>query len=110
MRSSTNILDLVANDLASWLDEVGTQLAEAMSSGGAAPFAAQLTEQQKLDYYRQALFGPDGSPNLQGRAKEMARLGPENFSMVFRAVIKAHPELSVPPPPLGAPIPVGPLG
>lgn len=115
-RRSSNVLDLVAEDLALWVDEVAGQLVEAMSAGGTAPFAAQITEQQKMDYYLSQLFNPDGTPNLQGRAKEMQRLGPENFAMVFKAVIKAHPNLAIPAPPPGAPIPtpfdagIGPQG
>jgi hypothetical protein len=99
------MLDTVAADLSLWLDEVGNQLAEAMMSGGTAPFAAQLTEADKLRYYTAHLFNPDGTPNMQGRAQEMQRLGPENFAMTFKAVLKANPHLAVPPPPEGAAIP-----
>lgn len=108
-RQSSNMLDLVAEDLSLWLDEVGGQLAEAMMSGGTAPFAAQITEADKLRYYTRQLFKPDGTPNLQGRAAEMQRLGPEGFAGVYKAVLKAHPEFVVPSPPPGAAIPP-PLG
>lgn len=104
-RQSTNMLDLVVEDLSLWIDELAGQLAEGMSAGGTAPFAAQLTEQQKMDYYTAKLFNPDGTPNLPGRASEMQRLGPEGFAMVFKAVVKAHPDLAIPTPPPGAAIP-----
>jgi hypothetical protein len=119
---SSNLLDVVAEDLAQWIEQIADQMAEAMMAGGQAPFAAPLSEQQKLDYYSVQFFNPDGTPNMQGRAKEMQRLGPEGFAGVFKAVIKAHPEFAVPAPPAGAPIPpslpgsptppitVGPLG
>jgi hypothetical protein len=107
VRKSTNTLDLVAEDLAEWIDTMANQLAEAMSLGGNAPFAAVLTEQQKLDYYTAQLFNPDGTPNLQGRAAQMQRLGPEGFALVYKAVLKAHPDLAVPTPPPGAQIPAG---
>lgn len=105
-RQSANTLDRVTEELAAWIDQMANEMAEAMSAGGTAPFAAQLTESQKLDYYLAKLFNPDGTPNLQGRAGEMQRLGPEGFSSVYKAVIKAHPNLAVPAPPPGAVIPV----
>lgn len=104
-RQSQNMLDQIAEDLSYWIDETAGQLAEAMSAGGTAPFAAQVTEDDKLRYYTSKFFNPDGSPNLEGRATEMQRLGPENFAQTFKAVLKAHPELAVPPPPQSAAIP-----
>ena len=43
--------DLVAQDLAQWLDSMSTQLAVAFSPQGIAPFAAPISESQKLAYY-----------------------------------------------------------
>jgi hypothetical protein len=103
------MLDQVTMDLAGWIDEVADQLAEGIMVGGTAPFAAQITEADKLRYYRDALFNPDGSPNMQGRTREMQRLGPESFATMYKAVLKANPQLAVPAPPEGAPIPP-PLG
>lgn len=85
-RQSSNTLDQVAENLAFWLDDIGTQLAEALMAGGSAPFAAQITEAEKRAYYPAQLFNPDGSPNMQGRAHEMQRLGPEGFATMFKAV------------------------
>ena len=94
-----NLLDAVATDLAVWLDQTSTQIAAAMAPAGVAPFAAPLSETEKLDYYRNQLFNPDGTPNLQGRAAQMARMGPEQFTQVFRAVLRAYPFLKLPTPP-----------
>jgi hypothetical protein len=93
------LLDSVANDLAVWLDQESTRIAAAMAPQGVAPFSAGLNEEQKLEYYRSKLFNPDGSPNLQGRQEEMQRLGPQSFTMVYKAVIKAYPQLRLPTPP-----------
>jgi len=93
------LLDAVATDLAVWLDQESTRIAAAMAPQGRAPFAAQVSESQKLEYYRNQLFNADGSPNLAGRQQQMARLGPEGFTQVYKAVIKAYPDLKVPPPP-----------
>jgi hypothetical protein len=108
------MLDDVATDLASWIDDTATQIAVALGPAGVSPFSATLTEQQKLEYYRTQLFNPDGTPNLQGRQAQINRLGPEGFAQVYKAVIKAYPDLRVPAPPggeapptqAGAPAPV----
>ena len=89
------MLDDIANDLALWIDDTATKVALAFAPGR-APFSAQVTEEQKLEFYTAQLFNPDGSPNQQGRSKEIARLGPEGFANVYQAVVRAHPELRPP--------------
>lgn len=81
-------LDLIAQDLADWIDRTATKLAEAMTEGGASPFAAQTTRQERLEYYTEQFFNPDGTPNEQGRQAQLARLGPEGFLRALRAVTK----------------------
>jgi hypothetical protein len=94
--------DLIAEDLAQWLNDMSTSLAVAFSPQGVAPFAAPISEQQKLNYYSSQLFMPDGTPNQQGRDAELQRLGPIGFRTVYRAVIAAYPWLKLPTPPEGA--------
>lgn len=96
---SDTLLDSVATDLAIWIDQESTRIAAAMAPQGNAPFSAQISETQKLEYYKNQLFNPDGTPNLQGRAQEMQRLGPEGFTQVYKAVLKAYPQLKLPTPP-----------
>ena len=96
---NTTILDAVATDLALWLDQESTRIAAAMAPQGTAPFAAPVSEEQKLQYYRDQLFNPDGTPNLNGRNAQMERLGPQGFTQVYKAVLKAYPQLRVPTPP-----------
>jgi hypothetical protein len=97
------MLDDVANDLALWIDQTANQIALAFAPAR-APFSAQVTEEQKLEFYRTRLFNPDGTPNPQGRQAEIQRLGPEGFANVYKAVIKRYPELKVaPPPPIEVP-------
>ena len=93
-----NPLDKLADELASWADVVSSQIADSLMGGFAAPGAARLSEQQKMDYYTRQLFEPDGSPNMAGRTQEMDRLGPEMFAEVFAEVSKAHPEWVQQPP------------
>jgi hypothetical protein len=108
-------LDDVASDLALWIDDTANQIALAMAPRGQQPFAAQMTDKQKLDYYTSRLFNPDGSPNMQGRTQELQRLGPEGFANVYKAVVQVHPNLrppqqsqSVAALPGGAPSPAAP--
>ena len=96
---SQTVLDSVATDLATWLDQESTRIAAAMAPQGAAPFAAPISEQQKLDYYKNQLFNPDGTPNLEGRQQQMTRLGPQGFTQVYKAVLRAYPDLKLPTPP-----------
>lgn len=92
MANRSTMLDEVANDLALWLDQTANEIALAFAPHG-APFAAKLSEKDKLEYYRAQLFNPDGTPNVQGRAKQIARLGAENFARVYKAVVQTYPTL-----------------
>jgi hypothetical protein len=103
-----SMLDNVANDLAIWLDQTSAKIALAMAPQGVAPFAASLSETQKLEYYKAQLFNADGTPNLQGRDAQVQRLGPQGFTQVYKAVIKVYPQLRVPSPPMPAAPPVAP--
>lgn len=94
-----SMLDNIASDLATWIDQTSTRIAAAMAPQGVAPFAADLDETQKLEYYRSMLFNPDGTPNLAGRNAEISRLGPQGFAQVYKAVIAAYPDLKLPTPP-----------
>jgi hypothetical protein len=101
--SKQTALDDVASDLALWIDDTANQIALAMAPRGQQPFAAQMTDKQKLDYYTSRLFNPDGSPNMQGRTQELQRLGPEGFANVYKAVVQVHPNLRRPQQPTGLP-------
>lgn len=97
------MLDDVAGDLAQWIDQTAESVALAFAPAR-SPFSARITEEQKLQFYRSRLFNPDGSPNLQGRSEEVARLGPEGLGRVYKAVVQHWPELKPPEaPPLEVP-------
>lgn len=85
-RESPHLLDQVAGELVSWLQIEPSYFADAIRGGGRAPFAANVTEAEKRDYYQRRLFNPDGSPNQQGRDEELARVGPEEYAAMFRQV------------------------
>src|ERR1700754_190991 len=92
MPGRQNFLDDVSNDLALWIDQTATEVALAFAPAR-APFSANVTEQQKLEFYRARLFNPDGSPNSQGRSEEIGRLGAEGFGRVYKAVVDHFPDL-----------------
>ena len=99
--STNDPYQLVADDVAIWLENISSVIADAMKPQGLAPFAVQLSDAQKLLYYRDRLFLPDGEPNMQGRTEEMNRLGPTGFRLVYKEVTKAFPNLQLPTPPPG---------
>jgi hypothetical protein len=96
-RGGRNTLDDIADDLALWIDQISTEVALAFAPGR-APFSANVSEDQKLAFYRSRLFNPDGSPNPQGRDAELQRLGSSGFTQVYKAVINRWPELRIPTP------------
>lgn len=103
MPGQANFLDDIANDLSLWVDQTAEQVALAFAPAR-APFSANITEDQKLEFYRQRLFNPDGSPNPQGRNEEIQRLGAEGFGKVYKAVVSRWPELKpAPNPPIEVP-------
>lgn len=85
-------LDTLAQNLAEWADQISSEMADALRGGLAAPGAARLSQQQLLEYYSQQLFNSDGTPNYEGRAHEMQRLGPVGFAETMKDVLAAHPQ------------------
>jgi len=98
MPGPPNMMDAIADDLAVWIDKTANEVALAFAPGR-APFSANITEDQKLLFYRSQLFNPDGSPNQAGRDQEMARLGADGLAKVYKAVLAKWPELKPPPEP-----------
>lgn len=96
-QSPATALDQIADDLALWIDQESTKIALAFAPGR-APFSAEVSEEQKLEFYRNRLFNPDGTPNTQGRTYELARLGSTGFTQVYKAVVRRWPELKIPTP------------
>lgn len=102
-RADANPLDQIANDLALWIDQTSSEIALAFAPTR-APFSANLSEEQKLQYYRDQFFHPDGTPNTEGRNAQLQRLGVEGFGLVYKAIIRRWPDLKIPTPePLAVP-------
>ena len=100
-----NPIDVLARSLAEWVLSESKQIADSIKGGLNAPGAASLSEQQKLEYFTHQFFNPDGSPNMDGRAKEMTRLGAVSFAEAYQEVLRAHPEYKQPSPLEAMPMP-----
>lgn len=80
-----------------WWDDVGDDVVTRMQNdedwlynavlgGERAPGSADLSEAEKLDYYRRHFFNPDGTPNDDERAKIINRVGLQRFGEIFAEV------------------------
>jgi hypothetical protein len=84
--------DAIADEVSRWLTEDAQWYADALRGSYRSPFAAPVTEDQKLDYYRRQMFSenPDGSvnyerPNTKGREQLLQRLGVRGYAEVVAA-------------------------
>lgn len=84
-----NQLDLLVEDVGEWIESMADELVGSLTEGGATPFAADVSEADKLAYYTAQMFNRDGSPNISGRSQVMLRLGPEGYQQVMQTVL-AH--------------------
>lgn len=90
-RPPRHYLDELSDDLYEWIEDMADAMVLAFRPGGRAPFAAQVTEQQKLAYYRDLLLNKDGSSNQSGVAQTLARVGPDGLVEILTTLNKATP-------------------
>jgi hypothetical protein len=90
--------DQISQDLAEWIDSMVKQLTGALTEGGVAPFAANVSQAQKLSYYSSKVYLPDGSINVAGRSQLMQTYGPEGYASIMRTVLKSTGGLPPIPP------------
>ena len=88
-RPSRHWLDYLADELFDWMQEEIDALVVAFQAGGRSPFAAPVSEKQKLEFYQRAFFNADGSPNEAGRKATMARIGPDEYVRTMKAVMQS---------------------
>ena len=86
--------DSVADQTLEWIQETTDYAVEALRGGYRTPFSANVTEAQKLDYYRRKLFvqNPDGSydfskPNTAERDKLLKKLGTKTYAEIMTTVL-----------------------
>jgi hypothetical protein len=86
--------DLVSEDLKNWLETEPQYYIDQLKGGFRSPFSADVSEQEKLDYYRRQVFmqHPDGTPdyskpNQAGRDMLMKRVGIDGYTQIIGAVM-----------------------
>ena len=87
-RLRSHWLDSLADDLHDWMQTEIDVMTRALREGGRSPFAARVTEADKLRFYQRAFFNPDGSPNQVGRQQTLARIGVEGYVTVMKALAR----------------------
>jgi hypothetical protein len=90
--------DLVAQEMAEWIDDMVKQLVTALTEGDVAPFAANVSEQDKLAYFSGLVYLPDGSINIEGRNELMQTYGPAGYASIMRTVLRSMGGLPPIPP------------
>lgn len=85
-------LEEVSDEIALWLDEMSQDVAAALIDRGRGPFTRRLKPAEAFSFYDEQFFLPDGSPNVQGRAREMDRLGAADFAKNMRMVVRIRTE------------------
>lgn len=88
-RPRRHYLDYLADDLYEWVQAEIEALTDAFQAGGRSPFAAPVSEAQKLAFYQRALFTKTGEPNQAGRAATLARVGVDGYVQIMRAVTQS---------------------
>ncbi len=85
--------DSVSDEIMNWLENESKYYVSAMVGDYQSPFAAQVSEKDKLDYYRRKVYNinPDGTPNYdqpnkEGRDTLIKQVGIEGFADIMKAV------------------------
>lgn len=88
--SYDHVYEVVAHELALWLDTMPKILATAMKGGPhrQGPFKHAATGKQKYEVYKAKLFQEDGSPNMQGRQELLRKMNPKQYAEVVHVVTR----------------------
>lgn len=88
--SYDHIYEIVAHELAEWLDRMPKLLATAMRGGPhrQGPFKHPATGSQKYAIYKAKLFNDDGTPNMEGRKELLQRMTPRQYAETVHIVTR----------------------
>lgn len=93
MAETEHPYDSIAEELGDWMNGEVDYYVEAMRGGHRAPFSADVSEQEKLDYFRRQMFmtAPDGTvqydkPNGAGRDKIINNFGLTQYAQIMDTV------------------------
>jgi len=100
MPPKKHLFEQVADELGSWMATTEEALVAGMHDGDKAPFAAPLTERQKLEVYRAMLENPDGTENAAGAQELIATRGATVYAAAKLALAKdRRRDMDATPPP-----------
>lgn len=77
--------DDLADEIDAHVEETARFIARGIVGNGPAPFSANTSKAELLDYYRTALATPEGVQ------REIGRIGAQGVAAVFREIQKAAP-------------------
>jgi hypothetical protein len=89
MAPRQHLLDDIASEVGEWIESMSTDVVNALTEGGIAPFAANVDDKEKLSYFSSQVYLPDGSINVDGRNKLMQQYGPDGYAAIMRTVLKS---------------------
>lgn len=109
--SKQSIADVVAEEVHQWIEDTATDVADAILGSALEPDVVQPPHAEYVRMMRTLMYLPDGSPNVQGRDKLMARVGPQEYEKIALEVADAGGPLTPPTPVLPPmPMPQSPMG
>ena len=86
-RKSVHTYDEIAEELADYIESSIEFISEALMEEGKAPFEAQISESDRLAYFRKLLWEEDGTtPNAEGRQFLIDNRGLDEFTRIYRWV------------------------
>lgn len=88
--SADHVYEIVAQDLAEWLNKMPKILAAAMRGGPKrqGPFKHAATGKQKFEIYKAKLFNDDDTPNMEGRQELLRKMTPQQYAQVVHIVTR----------------------
>lgn len=86
----------VIDAVTEWYEKTPDEIVDLILDGASSPFAANMSETDKLAYYNAQFFLPDGSPNQAGRQQELQRLGVPAYLKALSQMQKLHGIFSPP--------------
>jgi hypothetical protein len=102
MSDKIHPFDAIASDLFDWMQGEVDYHVQAIQGGYRAPFSAETSEADKLEYYRRQVYKtkPNGdieyeSPNPEGRDKILKQYGTQAYAEIMNAV---KPKQGIRPP------------
>lgn len=83
-----DVADMVAQEIASWIETRATQVAEALLGSPLRPQVVQPSRADTLAYFEPLFFNPDSTPNAVGRQQVMDQYGAAEYEEIALALVR----------------------